>query len=348
MESRFLQHSAVEVAASGSGMTEGNDTGASTCASLSLEAYNRTAVPTSLEIFTRVFNTVYYSAASGLGIYLNCLVIYLVLKYRKLHTVHFAIAVQIAIADLLVGIGGFTTIISNLAGSFILGLEACIMSAFLSTLLVNARTALILSFALNCFISVFCPFSNSKCKRRIAAALGVSAWLFGLTMSLLTIPGLLDCYRFVSPTLFCTFSTRCSRTCKIFGLVYITAVVIPLLFIPMGLFLALYIKGRIIRKRESSVLGLPRKSFLASEWRALKTFGLQLLAIIVVTAGPILFLQTVRFLNTFVATTVTLIASWAAYLLIISDPIILLRNADVKEILKTQGGILCFKKKRVQ
>ena len=76
------------------------------------------------------------------------------------------------------------------------------------------------------------------------------------------------------------------------------------------------------------MLGLVNKSITDQEWRALKTFFLLFLAVFLVIIIPVLLFKRAALFGTVVH---FLVVKLAFTLLVITDPIILLRNADVRE-----------------
>ena len=320
---------------SGSGDIEDNFTAVSTCAMSSLESTNATVLPSHVAIVSRVIHVIYGLFIILLGNFLNSLILLLIMKYRQLRSVSFCIAAQIAIANICLAVlYGITTIVTNIAGHWILGLEFCIISALFLFLFINLRTLLIFVFAFDRFASVFAPFFYPKYSYKIVTASCLLSWCISVVLSLAIIPPWLDCYMFVDATFFCSFSRRCNSNCVVIYYVYVFAIVIPVICIPTVLFISLYVKGRKIRRMESKMLGTAKKRISDKEWRALKTFFLLFLAIFLVTLPPNFLIYISSFFRIVAKDIAIKLSSMTIAFLIITDPIIILKNADVKEALK--------------
>ena len=320
---------------SGSGGIEDNFTSVSTCAMSSLESTNATVLPSYVAIGARVIHVIYGLFIFLLGNFLNSLILLLIMKYRQLRSVSFCIAAQIAIANLCLAVlYGITTIVNNIAGHWILGLEFCIISALLLFLFANLRTLLIFVFVFDRFALVFAPFFYPKYSYKIVTASCLLSWCISVVLSLAIIPPWLDCYRFVDATFFCAYSSRCNSNCVVFYYVYVFAIVIPAICIPTVLFISLYMKGRKIRRMESKILETAKKRISDEDWRALKTFFLLFLAIFLLILPPNFLIYISSFLGTIANNIAIKLSSMTITLLVITDPIIILKNADVKEALK--------------
>ena len=320
---------------SGSGGIEDNFTSVSTCAMSSLESTNATVLPSHVAIGARVIQAIYGLFIFLLGNFLNSLILLLIMKYRQLRSVSFCIAAQIAIANLFLAVlYGIITIVTNIAGHWILGLEFCIISALIIFLFANLRTLLIFVFAFDRFASVFAPFFYPKYSYKIVTASCLLSWCISVVLSLANIPPWLDCYIFADSTFFCSYSRHCNSNCLVFYFVYLIAIVIPSICVPTVLFISLYVKGRKIRRMESKMLGTANKRISDGEWRALKTFFLLFLAIFLLILPPNFLIYISSFLGTIANNIAIKLSSMTITLLVITDPIIILKNADVKEALK--------------
>ncbi len=314
---------------SGSGMLE--DTNASlTCAARTINA--ATVLPPLIFITSRVLLALYVSLIVMFGLVLNFMVLYLVVKYKKLQTLSFAIAIQIAIANLIISIAyGLPSIVNHIAGRWILGLEICSLSSFFGFLVINLRTQLIFIFSLDRFVSVFSPFAYPKYNLRIVVILCMLAWTVSTALSLVIIPQLLDCYAYSQPSMLCGFSTICSKTCGLFFTIYLVTIAIPTTTIPIGFFSTLYVKGRKIRRNEAKLRALSDNE--VSDWRAIKTFSLLFVTIFAIIVPHIVIAPISALFGSVVGSLLRTFSSGMSFLLVITDLIMIMRNEDVKEIL---------------
>ncbi len=157
------------------------------------------------------------------------------------------------------------------------------------------------------------------------------AWTVSTALSLVTIPQLLDCYIFSQPSLLCGFSPRCSTNCRLLFIIYFVTLVIPTTTIPIGFFSALYVKGRNIRHNEAKLRALSDNE--VSDWRAIKTFSLLFVAIFAITVPPIVISQISALFGNVVRSLLRTFSSGMSFLLVTTDPIVIMRNEDVREIL---------------
>ena len=79
------------------------------------------------------------------------------------------------------------------------------------------------------------------------------------------------------------------------------------------------------------MLGLTKRVTDHQEWRAMKTFLLLFLAVFVVTILPYLLFNIAALSGSLVSALVQKLGSGIISLITITDPIIIMRNADVKE-----------------
>ena len=314
----------------GFGAPEDNFTLTSTCAASSLQAANGSVLPPAIDIAARVAQVIYNSILVTLAIILNALVIFLVLKFKNLRNVSFAIAIQIAITNFLLVIRGIIGTVNHISGHWKWGLNFCIITSVLFFALGYVRNCLIFVFSFDRFASVFAPFNYPKYSYKITTILCVVSWCLGIANSIIPIPSLLDCYTVRESTLSCGYSTKCNKSCKLFYLVLMATHIVPTIFLPVGFFLSLYLKGRKIRRQEANMLGLNSRNMSEQEWRATKTFVLLLVGIFLVTFSPHVLLSLVSLLRPVAQTLVIKLVVDILYLVVITDPIIILKKSRCK------------------
>ena len=79
------------------------------------------------------------------------------------------------------------------------------------------------------------------------------------------------------------------------------------------------------------MLGLNSRNMSEQEWRAMKTFVLLLVGIFLVAFPPIIITTLLLRFGSVVQTLAAKLAFNILYLIVITDPIIILKNADVRE-----------------
>ncbi len=300
------------------------------CAASSLQANHSSPFPPDIEIVSRSVQVLVGIFRDIFGILLNSLVIILVVKFKKLRNISFGIAVQIAIVNILLSLQYSCNTIHVAAGRYLFGSNLCIASGFVLLTFFYLRNFLILIFALDRFASVFIPFHYPKYRHRIVTAICIAFFCLSLGNSIIITPPFLDCYELLRNTEICTFSRTCNHKCQIYDIFITLTHDIPSLLFPPVIFVTLYIKGRIIKKKLNNMLG-QNQVMSEEDWRALKTFSL-LVSMTILFAVALVGYQVLTSLFPELGVVYTLFASLFNFLVVV-DPIIILRNADVREVL---------------
>ena len=312
-----------------------------TCAARGLRDANNISLPIPLATVLRVSHTLYFSSLAVLGITLNMLVLVLVMWSRKLRNRSFAIAAQIAVANLgVILVATIPTSIQSGFGQPIFGLGQCIVSGYFLHAFVDVRVLLIFAFSLDRFASVFAPFLYPKYNLAFIIFMSALAWFIGIAFNLIGIPQILDCYIYSKPIAACTFSMSCSSNCMIFQSIYLSAVIFPAMAASLIFIIALYIKGRKIRKQTSQMMGTSESGMTERDWKALKTFFLLTVTVIVVNIGLVFVFILYHVSKATVHSPLILLAAFIMIVYYIIDPIVILRNADAREALKSKIKLL--------
>ena len=319
---------------SGSGILDGENstTTTTTCEALtSSNSLNVSDPSLHVDVVVRAVNVVMADVILLLGNFLNVLTLILILKYNKLHSLSFAIAAQIAICNIIkASVFSLPTVINNVMGQWVLGEHICVACAFARHFSSTVRGGLFLIFSLDRFGVVFFPFTYPRYSQRIVVVACVSSWIISLLFSLTHIPPLLNCFGLVEVINDCFTIPTCSRNCRIIVTLWVYLVYFQFPFIAAGCFIALYVKGRKIRKAESKMLGKSKKTMSDSDWRALKTISILFGSFLLVTVLPLtLALIFEQFVGIFVYILLSLLGI-LINMVVVTDPIVILRNADAK------------------
>ena len=315
-----------------------------TCAVRSLEE-SFIALPYSTPLLTtvRVIQSIFFLTLMLLGPPLNVMVIVLVAKNKKLQTKSFGIALQIVMMDLLLSLTAcLSAFISSAANRWVLGEYICGALGFLLVVITRVRTLLMFVFVLDRFLAVFTPFFYPKRQLKIIVVLSIVSWLFAVAVGIAQLPPLLDCYSFSPQIWMCSAARKCSRHCSIFQQ-SLLAFFIPVIIVPIILYAILFIKAwRILRVTPSSSM----TSNYEKEWKATITFALLFLGVVLVTLPSVItsLVKSVFFKTNenvhpilFVFSTICITV---LFLLPITDPIVIMRHQDVKDILKMKKAKL--------
>ena len=320
---------------SGSGLSSEEDNVTLTCVERNIRTSSESQFSPALTITVNVIRIAYFSLLFLLGISLNCFVIWLVATHKKLHTLSFGVALQVIVLDILFSVNYLPIVITSIAGRWVLGKDACVLIGFIAFFTGFERTTLMLVFVVDRFLSVFFPYFYPRHKVKITISLSALSWLIIFTLSVASLPGILDCYTFISNLNYCTRSTTCSQTCFIIGNASFAILAVPSTVVPLFLFGALYCKGRRIRKEMAVPDGGGCDEASKREWRATITFFFLFITVfaltIPTTAVQIIIAQVA--VRVSVAFVIQVLSSGIISLLVLTDPIVIMRNKDVREIL---------------
>ncbi len=310
-------------------------------------ASNVSLLPTSIATTARGIEIVYNLLIIIFGSVLNLLVILLVFKFKKLRMVSSCTTVQVALANLFaILFKVFPYLVAQATGHWPFGLDFCKLAGLASHVFSSVRTLMVLAFSVDCFSVVFLPFAYSRYRRRAIAVACILVWSISIIFFTIGILPGMNCYMFNSLTMKCSPSPMCSTQCSVLYYFLISVLIIPSTAIPALLFFALYIKGRKIRRNEAAMLGLTENSMSEQDKRAMKTFILLLVGVFVIECTPFVFVKIATVLQLVAGVIIIRLNIGIIFSHLIVAPIIIMRNADVKEamnIVKKSLLDICFK-----
>ena len=278
--------------------------------------------------------------------FLNGMVIVLVAKYKKLQTHSVTIALQVVVLDLLLSVLYLLSTINSIANRWLLGEYMCAITGIFVFITSTVRTFLMFIFVIDRYLSVFWTYRYPKHKAKVIICLSIVSWLVPFLVSIPLLPGVLDCYSFNPMVWICTPDSLCNKNCIIYSSVLFAVVPFPLTVLPIFFYIKLYYKGRKIRK--ATVAEGSATDLLQREWKATVTFFLLFLSVFLVIIPS----QGATFIVSSVfpvgerppaAYAVLVVTQYVTSLLIITDPIVIMRNKDVREILSKVIQKCCHK-----
>ncbi len=310
-----------------------------TCAARSLQRPPTLPYSPTLTTIVRSFQTFFYLLIFVFGILLNSMVIVLVVKYKKLQTRSFIIALQVMGINLFLSITVYMLQpITSITNQWLFGEYVCIIMAYIYITYLLVRTLIMFAFVVDRYLSVFCPFSYPKHSSKIMVSLSMATWVFAIVARGIGLPGILDCYNFRLSANLCIHSSGCSSACAIATNISIAIIFGPTTIIPIILYSLLYWKAwKVIKANKAMSASANKVGVGKSEWKATVTFFLLFVAVFVFTTPAIVV--------TIIATSITrnspspvlyvisAITSTMTSLLVIVDPIVMIRNGDVREIM---------------
>ena len=299
------------------------------------------------------FQIVYFLMILPLGVLMNTLVIVLVARFKKLKTATFYLALQVIVVDLLNAAILLPTSIANAIAKHNVFSHYCSILGAVVFFLRSVRTFIMTVLLIDRFCSVFKPFWYPRVRVKKTVILSLFAWITALVLSVIPCSRLLDCYSFQQYTWTCTMSAGCTyqKACTIYNISTVIFMRVLNTFAVL-LYLMLYCKARKLQNRiEDSSLqnSEARPERQRQEDRANITFFLLFVALIGVSYPATFFNQTmnlqqisVTILNAskgigfqFLMVTAQTLHS----MLVIIDPVVILRDKDAKEVMMN-----CIKK----
>ena len=328
-----------------SNFTEGDNL-TLTCAAQTIQGIEL-PYSSALTITLRVIQSIFYTVIFIGGLFLNTLVIVLVAKYKKLQTLSFLVSLQVVVLDWLLSISILTGLSTNIANKWLFGKYGCAITGFIFSTGSFARTLLMCVFVIDRYLAIVWPYFYPKYKLKVTASLSVASWVFAVLVGVGMLPGLLDCYIFLSPGMVCNASSQCNGSCFIYIRIF-AAITIPATILPIILYGFLYYKARKIQKELAS--NAAANASHRKEWKATITFSLLFFTLIALVLPNVLISITIAAISPdgiyspVSYATLVVSSSWIL-ILAITDPIVIMRDRDVKEVLsKIKNDASCNKR----
>lgn len=311
-----------------------------TCAerTITVSASSSSPYSTRVDNTVRAFRATFFSLLTIFSLSFNFFVVYLIAKYKKLHTLSFSIALQVIIMDILIPpIVMFPILVTTSADGWVLGSQTCAAVGYLSFLLISTRTNMMLVLVMDRFLSVFLPYLYRKHKVKTAICLSALSWVFIISVNSLALPGILDCFGFLASFQTCFSTQTCSEACGINGLVYFASVDLPTVIIPVVLYTILYFKARSLRNNTSTSPIITEEE-RRSQRRATVTYFLLFVSLVavVVPSSVTQAVITQLFSNEHPPAGLHIaqvVAGAFSFLFVLTDPIVIMRHGDVREII---------------
>ena len=270
-----------------------------------------------------------------LGFPSNLLIIILITSSRHLVTHLFMSALHIAICNLILVIVIPTSVVSSLLyNGWTLGWHFCYLSAFCSTFVAMQRNYSLAVMALDHFLSVITPFFYQRNCKTITVVFSVFTWSLSLIISVILLPGILDCYGFDFHLSICFVAPSCHHSCSIYNFLY-WSVVVPfagiLLFILYGY---LYYKAYKIKHQ------VPLPPEWKKKHKATITFSLVFFSSVFVSVLFTIPTLIIRYTASDYLFAISARLTSVVYIFVIIDPLVILRDKDATLALKKFIGKL--------
>ena len=308
-------------------------------------------IPTNVETALTYVQAFYYAIMFVVGAMINIFVIVLSMRFKKLQNVTFLLGLQVCVGDML---NAFITLpistANAIANRFVLP-RLCSVLGFAHFSLSLARIYLMFVLVLDRFCNVFMPFWYQRHRNKMVLCLSLGAWLLAFVIGVIPIKGILDCYSVVRtgwvcyPHQGCKFPGIClAFTWTALLLTNFSSVV------SIVLYFILFCKAKKLRNQVGIA---PQPGLLTEEERSTIvqlskrerkgnfTFLLLFLALIGITLPSVIILFISRViigktnLPTAYAIVEILAGSLMFPLLTLIDPLVIMRNEDFSEVIKT-------------
>ena len=314
---------------------------AMSCASQNIQGPVLLPFSQTAAIVVRVIQALHSFLILIFGILLNSMVLFIVGRFKKLQTPSFSIGFQVVVLDLQLALIQIFILTSIIAGSWPFGEALCAVVGLIVQLTGLTRTFLMLVLVVDRFLSIFSPFLYPKYNSKIIVCLSLLSWIASILLSISPLPGLLDCYTFTPVGWICTISSSCNGKCIVFVNIYFGLIVAPLTILPLILYIILYCKAKKIKNSSAAVSGNPSEGEAKRRERQITlTFFLLFITLFMVIMPTIGINVVARSLISQSAeSTSALVHSLLVFsssvvpLLVITDPIVIMRNRDVREVL---------------
>ena len=281
------------------------------------------------------------------SIVLNGIVLIMVTKYKTLRQRSFLLSLQIVVLHLIfsstVLIGA--VVVNAIAREWLYGQSGCQFMGFILDTLASVRFLLMLVLTLDRVFTVFNPFFYAKYAARVSITMSAVVWIVSIIRGIMPLSGILDCYTYIPTFSTCTASTGCSKECEVY--IFTTLSVTDFLgaVVPFFLYVILFRKARTLKRRhalagrrssQSSILQPSQNSLQKKrDHRAMITFLILSIALVglvlpaftlyvstlIITGPPPIALLIIQ----------KLFGRTVFFSLAIADPIVILRNRDVRE-----------------
>lgn len=303
----------------------------------------------SLVIMAKLVHSLYFICLFLLGTSLNGLVFTMIVKFKRLQTLSFAIALQVVLLDFFLSVVICLPAVTSVAANrWLFGKAFCVIIGLVSFSAKVIRTLLMFGLVVDRFLSVYCPFFYPRHSLKLITCLSLLFWLLPCAASLLGVPGILDCYTFVPTLWYCGISSQCNRTCDLYAISVVFIIAVPTCISSVILYFALYMKARKFQRVTATTTDLPEANndTFKKNMRSAMTFFLLFVSLFAVTVPPTIGLTIIDNVqipsDSVVYMLQTLLLSCIS-LLVVIDPIVILRNKDVAEVMAEMKGTLIRK-----
>lgn len=149
-----------------------------------------------------------------LGFIFTGFILFLVVKFKRLHNRIMYLALHIIIVDFIYSVSVPPVIFtSGVTGKWLYGQVICNILGAIHDSYVMFRFTMTLILTLDRFLTVFMPFFYRRKSRKIIVTLLLVVYTVSFIRLVLPLKGILSCYEYVHTQKTCTVFTGCSQAC---------------------------------------------------------------------------------------------------------------------------------------
>ncbi len=282
-----------------------------------------------------------------LSLLLNSSLLFLVIKFKLLHERQFYLSLQLSISHLVFSTTVLVTVfVSGLLGEWVFGDVICQLVGPLHDMWVAQRFFLTLVLTLDRAFTIFMPFRYGPHSRKMTIIMSLVAWFFAINRVSVVMKFGLNCYTYVPTFKTCT-SVSCNDACQGFILAYAAFFILSGAVVPFAIYIIFFSKAkkasRSIRRMSLTPLGgledrrKVERSNAERDRRAMITMLILFCALVGCTIPPYT-IYTVQFAlpkdqGPYPTLLIfqMLVGRTCLNLLTVIDPIVLMRNRDIRE-----------------
>ena len=185
-----------------------------------------------------------------LAITMNGFVVFLIARHKVLHNMAFFLALQLIVPNLIFSVTVLPVMFVTAAlREWRLGPVMCQLLGSIHDMTITSRYLIIFVLTTDRVTSVFYPFFYSRYGAKVAICNSIIAWILTLIRSVTSLEGVLSCTKYLPVFKMCSGAPFCSVVCRVHTVTSALILIIVGVVIPFILYAILFCKAKIIRYR---------------------------------------------------------------------------------------------------
>ena len=296
-----------------------------------------------------------------LAITMNWFVVFLIARHRVLHKMAFFLTLQLIVPNLIFSVTVLPVMfVTAVLREWHLGPVMCQLLGSIHDMTITSRYLIIFVLTTDRVTSVFYPFFHLRHGAKVAICNSTIAWILALIRSVTSLEGVLSCTKYLPVFKMCSGAPFCSEICRFHTVTSALILIIVGVVIPFILYAILFLKAKIIRyrfinsiriqevpspvslqngdledKRNAAIDKINNSTIDVHNHRATVTFIILTSVIIGCALPPYVLYTAQNVLGRSPPILIILqiiIGRTFLYGLAVVDPIVILRNRDIREL----------------